>query len=358
LPLVGCSYTPYSPPPVAFSGDSVNATQTAIVPTLDTPAPKGKNVIWCGTGQQACDELRKVVGKVGGDAQDGPWARLNNVRMNPDDLPAGSFYAAAGEVRKGIVKKIQSDMAAKFPKVTPNLGGPDIAQDSDLVLAYAYLAANVKFGTAYAERKTGDSFVDSTGKATQVSSFSCEENGENKLGDLAGQIGILYSVNLGIVVNVGNGGKPNPEFILDLDRNSKPSQIILASVEPKETLAATWRDVQQKIKAGKPEAFSAEDDLLIVPNLNFRIQHRFKELEGELKDGNRILRASQSVDFRLDRSGAVLTSEAFLVYKMGIPRQFCFTRPFLIVMRKRGAEEPYFVMWVDNAELLCKQNSK
>jgi hypothetical protein len=354
LSLAGCSYTPYSPPPVAFSGDSAAATQTAIVPTLDTPAPKGKNVIWCGTGQLACDELRKVVGKVGGDAQEGPWARLNNGRMNPDDLPGGSFYAAAGEVRKGIVNKIQSDMAAKFPKVTPNLGGPDVSRDSDLVLAYAYLAANVKFGTAYAERKTGDSFVDSSGRATQVSSFCCNEEVGYQLGDLARQIGILHAD----FQTPDGQRKPSPEFVVDLDRNSKPSQIILASVEPKETLAATWRDVQQKIKTGKPEAFSAYSDGLIVPNLNFQIQHRFKELEGELKDGNRILRASQSVDFRLDRSGALLISEAISVSQFCSPRQFCFTRPFLIVMRKRGAEKPYFVMWVDNAELLCKQNAK
>jgi hypothetical protein len=33
---------------------------------------------------------------------------------------------------------------------------------------------------------------------------------------------------------------------------------------------------------------------------------------------------------------------------------FIFDRPFLIVVKKRGAEHPFFVMWVDNAELLCK----
>lgn len=29
-------------------------------------------------------------------------------------------------------------------------------------------------------------------------------------------------------------------------------------------------------------------------------------------------------------------------------------RPFLIVVKKRGAKQPFFVMWVDNAELLSK----
>lgn len=37
----------------------------------------------------------------------------------------------------------------------------------------------------------------------------------------------------------------------------------------------------------------------------------------------------------------------------GIPRQMYFDRPFLIYVKKRGAEySPFFVMWVDNAELM------
>jgi hypothetical protein len=35
------------------------------------------------------------------------------------------------------------------------------------------------------------------------------------------------------------------------------------------------------------------------------------------------------------------------------PRYFYFNRPFLIYVKKRGPEySPFFVMWVDNAELM------
>ena len=37
------------------------------------------------------------------------------------------------------------------------------------------------------------------------------------------------------------------------------------------------------------------------------------------------------------------------------PREFRFHRPFLIYMKKRDADRPFFVMWVDNAELLVGQ---
>ena len=63
--------------------------------------------------------------------------------------------------------------------------------------------------------------------------------------------------------------------------------------------------------------------------------------------------AMQTIRFRLDRSGAELASEAQMPCKPSATHFVC-DRPFLIVVKKRGAEHPFFVMWVDNAELLCK----
>ena len=67
-----------------------------------------------------------------------------------------------------------------------------------------------------------------------------------------------------------------------------------------------------------------------------------------------VVEAMQTIEFRLDRSGAMLESEA-LVAIAAIPRNFVFNRPFLISMKKRDADRPFFVMWVDNAELLVGQ---
>ena len=61
--------------------------------------------------------------------------------------------------------------------------------------------------------------------------------------------------------------------------------------------------------------------------------------------------AQQDILFRLNRSGAELKSE-MRMYTLGGPTYYLFDRPFLVCLRKREAEHPYFVMWVDNAELL------
>ena len=138
------------------------------------------------------------------------------------------------------------------------------------------------------------------------------------------------------------------EFALDLDRTSQPSQVVLACVEPKGSLAATWDDL--KTNLSQPSDHAEIGDL-VVPNLNFKVDHRFKELETHPD----VIQTHQSIEFLLDKSGVAVGSQAYGAVDAGIAVSLEFTRPFLIVMRKRGATEPYFVMWVDNAELLCKQ---
>jgi hypothetical protein len=88
----------------------------------------------------------------------------------------------------------------------------------------------------------------------------------------------------------------------------------------------------------------------------WRVEHRFAELEGRrvtggTLDGLHVGRAYQVVQLRLDKSGADLASEAGVQMKGG-PRMFVFDGPFLVCLKRRGASTPYFVMWVDNAELL------
>jgi len=355
-PILSCGYTArrYVPPPVAYSGSSSGVHESVIVPTLDTPAPKGKNVVWCGSLQMAWNQLKSDVIKgpvrVAG-AQD-VADRLNSASFSEDDLPPGSFYAAAGFV-PDVVKKIRTEMAEKFPGVkvqmeeNPAPGG---------IIAYGYLKAAAKFTTPYFDRSQGDVFTDSAGRGTRVRTFGLfETKGMAEVNErLAAQIDVLYSTR---------GDDPvNPkEFILDLCKTSKPNQVILAAVEPKETLAATLDYVRRMSAAGeggKDKTTFSSEDVLAVPNLHWKIEHHFAELEGKgiLNPGFTnlpLVRVFQMIDFKLDRSGAEVASSAD-IYAAAIPRRYCFTRPFLVIMTRRGAKDPFFVMWVDNAELLSR----
>jgi hypothetical protein len=240
-------------------------------------------------------------------------------------------------------------MARHFPEAPR----PEIDASQKALVAYAYLAARVKFRIPFFDTEDEVSFG-----GVPVTAFGIAKKHEYAYDKLREQIDVLY-----VEPYAGDRDPEDTEFVIDPCKHSAPYQIILAHIRPKETLTATLDDLDSKLArygdSDYEHEFTPRDELL-VPNIAARIEHHFSELEGEDKallnkgfEGYWMALASQVIEFRLDRSGAELRSEAAFVCKPN-KRYFYYSGPFLIVMRKRGAEQPFFVMWVDNAELLCK----
>jgi len=117
-------------------------------------------------------------------------------------------------------------------------------------------------------------------------------------------------------------------------------------------------DVERRIKDEPERGWFGVNHLLLVPNMSWRIVHHFQELEGTDKvllnpspSGLYLGTAVQTIVFRMDRAGAEVASEAHAVFESA-PASFKFNRPFHIFMKKRGGTKPFFVMWVENAELM------
>lgn len=353
---------PYDAPPISFDGSSDRLRQTVIVPTLDSPIPEGMSAIWCVSFQLAWNHLKDDVAKEPPRLTNArPIAdRLNVADHSEDDPGPDAVYAAAGLAKDDIVQRIQVQMAGKFP----NAPRPELDVPSDGAVAYAYLAASAKYDYPFFENDEPLLFKDSAGKKTAVGGFGVRKKDDYAYYQLRRQVQVLYCPQDSIWTE-----KEIPELIVDPCKNSKPYQIVLARVDRKPTLADTLADVEQKIAAQLATDHSQSDfrsgfhprDTLLVPNIAWRVNHRFKELEGK---ANRFLNpklqglyldtALQTIAFRLDRSGAELASESKVVVKPGASF-FDFDRPFLVSMKKRGGKRPFFVMWVDNAELLEKK---
>jgi hypothetical protein len=159
------------------------------------------------------------------------------------------------------------------------------------------------------------------------------------------------------------------EFAMDLCKNSFPHQVVLAYIQRGESLLDTLQRLEKKMALephlgdvhGRLLHQLSSTDSLLIPNMQWSVQHHFRELEGREKPiinpklHGYIDQAMQVIHFELTRSGVSLSSEARTEVKSeGGPRHFDFNRPFLLYMKKRGAKHPFFVMWVDNAELLIK----
>ena len=147
-----------------FSGGSEALKQTLIVPTLDSPCPPGRSVIWCSSFQLAWNEIRDMVVKAPLEVPEAAElaARLNDARQSVSDVDAGSIYVAAGRFRDGIIGRITKEMAAKFPSHRP----PDFnnrPHRPEGILAYSYLTAHMPFRYPFRQLNEGFTFIDSQG---------------------------------------------------------------------------------------------------------------------------------------------------------------------------------------------------
>jgi hypothetical protein len=323
--------------------------ETVVLPTLDTPIPAGKSVVWCASFQMAWDRLREdIVGEpIRLAGADDLVDRLNRNAFTGKAITPENTYAVAGRYEDGIVEKVRKDMAKRFPDVKL----PALEELKEGALAFAYLQSRVRFPVPFRNLPKGMEFQDSTGHSRRVEGF----------GFRAPATGLQEQA---VILHYGwSSEEKPPTFAIDPCWNSKPDQLVLARIDRKETLAATLADVEKAIASFPPDSEHHGfiwGDSLWIPVLSLEVEHRFKELEGpnrtflnERMRGLFLQKAIQSVRFQLDANGADLASMARIPMKKFRPAQhLVFDRPFLLYARKRGEKQPFLVMWIDNSGLM------
>ena len=353
---------------------SADLKHTSVVATLDCPMPEHKNIIWCGTFQIAWykfknDIMGEPIELIGVEDLDD---RLNNNEFPAENLVPGSYYAVAGFVKDGIIEEIQEEMARRFPSEPAPVFDKRYRTLPDVSVAYAFLSVNAGFKYPFYTNTRKFSFQDSKGVHTDVTSFrDWTEVSNPDTKNVREQVEVLY------YEYSDQGG--DDKFAVDLCKYTDTYQVVLVRMYPRETLAETLIEVQKRILEFKQDQNYEvlrklrPIDSLIVPDVLYKLAHHFTELEHKdfanpkWKDYF-IFEAMQMVDFSLSRTGIILKSEARIAgatiappSRIEQPRHFHFDRPFLIYVKKRSPDyspfpyySPFFVMWVDNAELLEK----
>jgi hypothetical protein len=361
LALSGCQREPaYQPAPLSFDGRAEGLKQTVVVPTLESAIPEGKSAVWCASFQFAWNHLKTdVVGEpIHLKKADALADQLNRGGSSESDLAAEDVYATAGWMRDDIASRIISEMARRFPQAPPPRLGP---QEPDGAVAYAYLQARVAFTHPFIDDKEPLLFTDAHGTASPVRSFGLPRRARptGRPEPIREQIEVLYAGE------EARSDEPDfAEFVLDPSKDTRPYQVLLAKVHREPTLAAAVAAVSQRIREDARPSHERQigpNDVLLIPTMSWRLEREFAELEGRDKAflnaklaGAYIEKAVQCVEFRLDRAGAAVASDAAVIVK-SLPRWFRLNRPFLLILQKRGAAEPFLVMWVENAELLSRR---
>jgi hypothetical protein len=170
--------------------------------------------------------------------------------------------------------------------------------------------------------------------------------------------------------------KDDNNFILKLSPKDKQHEIILVKgVENYQTLKDAIKLTNDLIDEGKQEQINTklswkyeivDEDIFSIPAIQFNIATHYKNLEGQsfsTKDNKKYSfnEAYQRTGFILNENGAIVESvgvaalDTVSVPLKTHPKKMIFDKQFLIIIKRTGKTNPYFVMKVANTELLTKK---
>jgi len=325
--------------------DASELKSTIVTPHLEQKIEEGKNVLWCTTFQLAWNEFCDLVGE---PVKVKPSSKmvdiLNESKTTKKDLDEKDYVAMAGK-GNAFLDEIFEELERKFKgQASPELLKKH--QNQDIIwITYAYLFKYLPFEYVFRRDHNKLNFQ---GKLVDCFGTHAHHDTE-KPRRIAEQVNILDYKN-------------NDDFIIELKTTAEYDRLILAKISPKKTLWETVKNVEKRIEKAKPSKLSG-NEFILVPVLDFDILREYNELIGntimskdKIIDGTSIDVALQSIRFRLDERGTVLKSEAIIIC-LGLSsgsenRYFLFNKPFLILLKRKNAENPYFALWVGNSELL------
>ncbi|MDD3151110.1 MAG: hypothetical protein PHV68_09820 [Candidatus Gastranaerophilales bacterium] len=317
-----------------------NLQQTTVTPYLDTIISNNKNLIYCSTFQLAwdalCDDIIKAPLVLAGNPE--IQQILNKRLTGKKDIANDAYIAMAGFNKNGIIEKINQYLLKQFN----NKKGCGITlYNPDDILAYSYLFKHLEFKYKFEDLTDTPIFFNNE---TKVQTFGIKKFSD----EIAKQVKILDYIN-------------DDNFILQIESKSKNDEIILAKIQPKETLLKTVDYVFEQVKNKNPINLKS-NDILKIPKFDFDILKKYSEIANrDIKNINfnnyYISEAIQVIKFKLNEKGVVLESYAGMVGIVSIGKRLIFDKPFLFCLKEKNGKYPYFVMWVDNAELMLKINN-
>lgn len=295
-----------------------------------------KSIIWCAALQISwnlyADTFGDIPAKKGFPAED-----LNRRLVTVSDLPPKSYVAEAGTMGPELLARVDQKLYELFQDRTidsfhlKNMNVP-----YGWPVAYSYILRELFFEHKFDRDRRGLLF--STGKQQKVEpmeafGFRDYSSSNPDMKKIADQVAVFDY-------------KGADDFIIRIRvKTQSDDELILAKIPPEPSLLNTLKNIRNRMKQSNPEEMQSGQSLLI-PAFNFQVAHSFDELGAPVC-------AIQMIRFQLDREGVRMHGAASVFGSISMENRLMFDRPFMIIMKRKGSELPYFAMWVANTELMC-----
>lgn len=316
-----------------------------------------ENAVWVGTFQLAWNELMdiRMKGKKIEFADGNPdiVEQLNKRSFTKEMLSPESYYIKVEQAQPSLKQQMQQEIQDKFgtqSTVLDQLNWNPIPSDSYLL--YAMLKKEFTFPLPFDKVMYKSPFASSEKK---VSYFGIINSSEEELNDNV--IVSFFTPKESTIP--GTYHAQGKEFGVRLKTKEGEEVILYRTDNKTASFEELYEEFLEKEKNYTGSRTFNESDELLIPYISIHADVSYKDLCGkEIKgtNGLYIINAIQNVSFHLNEKGGKVQSEAALqdIY-LSIsedPRFFYFTDRFVIFMKEKEKEKPYFALSIDNTDYL------
>jgi len=258
--------------------------------------------------------------------------KLNNAPFSKSDLDEESYYIKSG-YGQSTVDEINRESKKKFP--SKSFGDLEMNLAPRNIISYAYFLKEVEYETKF-EKDTA------------------LFNGQKVKGFIADNKAQRENVK---IIKYENDDK----FIIKLQLKDKSDELILA----KGYDMKNPQDIVNEINTNNKQYLSTigESDRFKAPKLHLDHHRDYVELINKYLANKGfetyfIAQMFENIKFDMDEKGARVENEAVIVIEESAmmepekPKNFILNKPYWVVMKRADSQNPYFILGVNNVELM------
>lgn len=301
---------------------------------------------WCGIFQLVWNDIKNDLanGQIHSSTPNTTVENLNQEDFTKDMISDEYYYQIYGEKSPELKEIIEQAIMEKFNQTSSILDTIDWSKSENIIF-YAMLYRKFEFYNKF-DNLENDTF---SNKYENIEYFGIDESSNNDLGN---QVDVLFY-----------NSQNSFAFLI----NTKTDDEVIIYKNPKgETFKQMYDNMNKQAEKYNGDKIFNDVDQLKIPKINIDLEKDYSELTNKIFTTNniehsqfKIENALQSIKFNLDEEGGEIKSDVIFDtnwYTSGInqekekkePRYFYVDDTFVIFLREKGKELPYFAGRIDN----------
>lgn len=299
-----------------------------------------RDIVWSGAFQLAWNELIEIYGNKIEFEEEIPFVnKLNSQIFTKDMLSSDDYYIMVGQTNFALKDNIKKDINSKFGRNEQSIINTMDFSDDKGITIYSTLRKNFEFINKF-DKLSNSKFGDSI---ETVKYFGINNESDESLNENIEVIYFDYST---------------ADYAVRL-KTKENEEVILYKGDTNKSFETLYDEVVKAEQNFEGNVEFSEHDQIMIPYINFNAVINYSEVCNKNiigTDGHFIKNAVENVNFLLNETGVNFSSESTIQETMMASyvdtRYFLFDSEFVLFLKEKECEKPYFAMKINDLEFL------